>query len=61
MNHYPPDHSQRSLARVGNLSSASVLHALQETAATRRPPPGTLGLLIGPRPGVRIELVLLQW
>ena len=53
--------TRSSLAQVGNLSSASVLHVLQETAATRRPPPGTHGLLIGLGPGVSIELLLLRW
>jgi alkylresorcinol/alkylpyrone synthase len=53
--------TRRSLAQVGNLSSASVLHVLQETAATRRPAPGTFGLMVGLGPGVSIELVLLRW
>ena len=53
--------SRRSLARVGNLSSASVLHVLHETAGDDRPLPGSLGLLIGLGPGVSIELVLMRW
>jgi alkylresorcinol/alkylpyrone synthase len=53
--------TRSSLAQVGNMSSASVLHVLQETAQTRRPPPGTLGLLVGLGPGVSVELVLLRW
>jgi alkylresorcinol/alkylpyrone synthase len=54
--------SRRSLARVGNLSSASVLHILQDViAAEDGPPPGSHGLLIGLGPGVSIELVLLRW
>lgn len=53
--------SRRSLALVGNLSSASILHVLQQTASTRRPPPGTFGLMVGLGPGVSIELVLLRW
>ena len=54
--------SRRSLARVGNLSSASVLHILQDVIADGDgPPPGSHGLLIGLGPGVSIELVLLRW
>jgi alkylresorcinol/alkylpyrone synthase len=43
------------------MSSASVLHVLQQTIDTRRPPPGSPGLMIGLGPGVSVELVLLQW
>jgi alkylresorcinol/alkylpyrone synthase len=39
----------------------SVLHVLQETIDTRRPPSGSAGLLIGLGPGVSAELVLLRW
>jgi alkylresorcinol/alkylpyrone synthase len=53
--------SRRSLAAVGNMSSVSVLHVLQETIDTCRPPPGSAGLLIGLGPGVSAELVLLRW
>jgi alkylresorcinol/alkylpyrone synthase len=53
--------TRRSLAEVGNMSSASVLHVLQETIDTCRPPPGSPGLLIGLGPGVSAELVLLRW
>lgn len=53
--------SRRSLAEVGNMSSASVLHVLQETIGSDRPPPGSPGLLIGLGPGVSIELILLRW
>ena len=52
--------SRRSLAEVGNLSSASVLHILEQTIAAG-PPPGSAGLMIGLGPGVSAELVLLQW
>lgn len=51
--------SRASLAEVGNLSSASVLHILERAAATGRP--GTWGLMIGLGPGVSAELVLLRW
>jgi alkylresorcinol/alkylpyrone synthase len=52
--------SRRSLAEVGNLSSASVLHILEQAIASA-PPPGSFGLMIGLGPGVSAELVLLQW
>jgi alkylresorcinol/alkylpyrone synthase len=55
------DVTRRSLAEVGNMSSASVLHVLQLTIEDSRPPPGSPGLLIGLGPGVSIELVLLEW
>lgn len=53
--------SRRSLAEVGNLSSASVLHVLEKTIAAGPPPPGSAGLMIGLGPGVSAELVLLRW
>jgi alkylresorcinol/alkylpyrone synthase len=53
--------SRRSLAEVGNLSSVSVLHILEQTIDTSRPAPGSVGLMIGLGPGVSVELVLMQW
>ncbi|HWS58597.1 MAG TPA: 3-oxoacyl-[acyl-carrier-protein] synthase III C-terminal domain-containing protein, partial [Actinotalea sp.] len=53
--------SRDSLAEVGNLSSASVLHVLHTTAARRPPAPGTLGVLLAFGPGVSCDLVLLRW
>jgi alkylresorcinol/alkylpyrone synthase len=50
----------RSLADVGNLSSASVLHVLHDTIA-KRPPAGTPGVLMAMGPGFCSELVLLEW
>jgi alkylresorcinol/alkylpyrone synthase len=50
----------RSLAEVGNLSSASVLHVLADTLA-RPPEPGTPGVLMAMGPGFCSELVLLRW
>ncbi len=52
--------SRRSLAEVGNVSSASVLHVLEKTIKSA-PPPGSVGLMIGLGPGVSVELVLLRW
>jgi len=53
--------SRRSLAEVGNLSSASVLHILEQTIAAGPPSPGSFGVMIGLGPGVSAELVLMQW
>jgi alkylresorcinol/alkylpyrone synthase len=50
----------RSLAEVGNLSSASVLHVLRDTIA-KRPEPGSPGLMMAMGPGFCSELVLLRW
>jgi alkylresorcinol/alkylpyrone synthase len=52
--------SRRSLAEVGNLSSASVLHVLELTGAEPQRQ-GSFGMMIGLGPGVSAELVLLQW
>ncbi|MEU8927406.1 3-oxoacyl-[acyl-carrier-protein] synthase III C-terminal domain-containing protein [Kitasatospora sp. NPDC048545] len=53
--------TRRSLSRVGNLSSASVLHILRDTLELCPPPPGTPGLLLAMGPGFCSELVLLRW
>jgi alkylresorcinol/alkylpyrone synthase len=50
--------SYASLARVGNLSSVSVLHVL---AAGFAQPAGSVGLLFAVGPGVSAEFVLLDW
>lgn len=55
------DVTWRSLADVGNLSSASVLHVLRDTIEHRRTEPGTPGLLLAMGPGFCCELVLLRW
>jgi alkylresorcinol/alkylpyrone synthase len=46
---------------VGNLSSTSVLLVLEETMASRRPPPGTRGVILAMGPGFCSELVLVEW
>jgi alkylresorcinol/alkylpyrone synthase len=51
----------RSLAEVGNLSSSSVLHVLQDTLQKRTFEPGSPGVLLAMGPGFCSELVLLQW
>ena len=52
--------TRESLARVGNLSSASVLHVLEDTLRDRPPRPGSHGLLLAMGPGFCSELVLLR-
>ncbi|MEU4130056.1 type III polyketide synthase [Streptomyces wuyuanensis] len=53
--------SRRSLARAGNLSSASVLHVLRDTLGDGPPEPGSPGLMLAFGPGFSSELVLLRW
>lgn len=50
-----------SLAAVGNLSSASVLHVLADTLARPAPDPGAHDVLLAMGPGFCAELVLLRW
>ncbi len=52
--------TRASLARVGNLSSASVLHVFEDTLRERPPRPGSHGLLLAMGPGFCSELVLLR-
>jgi alkylresorcinol/alkylpyrone synthase len=49
-----------SLDRIGNLSSASVLHVLADTLREHPPAPGSHGLLLAMGPGFCLELVLLR-
>jgi alkylresorcinol/alkylpyrone synthase len=51
----------KTLREVGNLSSTSVLLVLEETMRSRRPPPGSPGMLLAMGPGFCSELVLLEW
>ncbi|KIH99537.1 stilbene synthase [Streptomonospora alba] len=55
------DLTWRSLRRLGNLSSVSVLDVLEETIAERRPSEGEPGLLMALGPGFSADLVLLRW
>lgn len=60
----PPDAlalTWESLQKVGNLSSASVLHVLGDTLARRRPEPGSYGLMLAMGPAFCSEIVLLRW
>lgn len=49
-----------SLDRIGNLSSASVLHVLADTLRDRPPAPGSHGVLMAMGPGFCLETVLLR-
>ena len=49
-----------SLARIGNLSSASVLHVLEDTLRDRPPRPGSYGVVLAMGPGFCSELVLVR-
>ena len=51
----------QSLAAVGNLSSASVLHVLADTIAAAPPGTGEPAVLLAMGPGFCAELVLLGW
>ncbi|WP_029138599.1 type III polyketide synthase [Nakamurella lactea] len=53
--------TRTSLAQVGNLSSASVLHVLADTQRERQPAPGSYGVLTALGPGFCSEFVLLRW
>ncbi|MFK4148859.1 type III polyketide synthase [Streptomyces sp. NPDC004065] len=55
------DRARGSLASAGNMSSVSVLHILQGIRDSRRPGPGTWGLLMAMGPGFCSEFVLLRW
>ncbi len=50
-----------SLSKIGNLSSASVLHVFQDTLEQRPAQPGDWGVLMAMGPGFAAELVLLRW
>lgn len=52
--------TRASLADIGNLSSASVLHVLEDTLRERPPAPDSYGMLMAMGPGFCSELVLLK-
>ncbi len=49
-----------SLDRIGNLSSASVLHVFEDTLRMKPPRPGSYGIAMAMGPGFCLELVLLR-
>jgi len=53
--------TRRSLERVGNLSSASVLFILHDLLESGEARPGNLGLLAAVGPGFSMEAILLKW
>ena len=53
--------SWASLEKVGNLSSAAVLHVLADALEKGDQEPGSSGLLFALGPGVSAEFVLLRW
>lgn len=53
--------THKSLAEVGNLSSASVLFVLDEMRTELRPRKGSYGVMLATGPGFSVEAVLLQW
>ncbi|MFI5098926.1 MAG: type III polyketide synthase [Actinomycetes bacterium] len=55
------DTTWRSLAAVGNLSSASVLHVLADTMAADPDRTGAPAVMLAMGPGFCAELVLLRW
>ena len=55
------ERSRASLAKIGNLSSASVLFVLGDLLGSGEAHPGDLGLLLAMGPGFCSELVLLRW
>jgi alkylresorcinol/alkylpyrone synthase len=53
--------TRRSLAAIGNLSSASVLHVLADTLDAHAPGTGRPAVMLAMGPGFCSELVLLEW
>jgi alkylresorcinol/alkylpyrone synthase len=53
--------SWESLAQFGNFSSGSVLKVMEMTMESRRPAPGTLGLIMALGPGFCSEMLLIRW
>lgn len=53
--------TRNSLAKIGNLSSASILFILSDILESRTPKPGDRGLMCALGPGFASELLLLEW
>lgn len=53
--------SWETLAKVGNLSSSSVLYMLHQIVSGDPPPAGAYGLMVGMGPGFSQEVLLMQW
>lgn len=61
LKHEQLERTKRSLAEVGNMSSASVLFLLDEVARHVRPTAGQRAVMIAMGPAFSAEAVLLQW
>jgi alkylresorcinol/alkylpyrone synthase len=55
------DPSREVLARMGNLSSSSILFLLDEFRRRRRPEDASYGLLLAMGPAFAAEMVLVKW
>lgn len=53
--------SRDALAKIGNISSPTVLYILEQTLLADPPDPGAYGLMIAMGPGFCQEVILLQW
>jgi alkylresorcinol/alkylpyrone synthase len=53
--------SRDALAKIGNISSPTVLYILEKTLSEDPPPPGSYGLMLAMGPGFSQETILLQW
>jgi alkylresorcinol/alkylpyrone synthase len=53
--------TRNSLARIGNLSSASILFILSDLMDSNAPRPGDRGFMCALGPGFASELLLLEW
>jgi alkylresorcinol/alkylpyrone synthase len=60
LSHHDLAMTWESLATIGNLSSASVLHVLMDTLRERPPAPGSHGVVLAMGPGFCSELVLVR-
>jgi alkylresorcinol/alkylpyrone synthase len=54
-------HARAVLREHGNMSSATILFALERLLRLERPLPGEWGLMIGLGPGFAAEGALLRW
>lgn len=52
---------RNSLAKVGNISSASVLFVLEDVLKGAAPAPGDRAFLAAPGPGFGVEMMVLAW
>lgn len=50
-----------ALAKIGNISSGTVIYILNQLMKTAQPSNGEYGLMLGMGPGFTLEAVLLQW